>query len=366
MCYLKKRIKNPKYLPNKKNNFQPPVCTDERKRYIEIECGECPECRKKKRREWGIRIIEEIRSSRSAVFFTGTISPERMDHLIRTYNTTDKNEIITKECRLFFERIRKRTKKSVKHWAVTEVGEEKGRIHVHMMCFSQTLSKWNLTNLLWDAWKAGYKYYGKYCNGRTANYITKYMLKENETDKDFRPKILASKGIGAAYCDKESSKQRHAYVKKTVDTRTIETYLTDKWTEIALPRYYRNKIWDDDVKDQLFTEKLDDEIVWIGKESYSIRTREECEQIEKIEKEYKENMIMLWGFSEKNLMEIRKKRSIKRKSKYNYLIQTGKIKEKVEEYEKRNRIHSGRGNMQNEERSREIYQRRTYNGVTHP
>lgn len=340
MCYLKKRIRNPKYLPNKKNNFNPPVCTDERKRYIEIECGECPECRKKKRREWSIRISEELKNNRSAVFFTGTLSPKRMSELERKYDTKEKNEIITKECRLFLERIRKRTKKSIKHWAVTETGEKNGRVHIHMICFSQTLDKWKLTNLLWDAWTAGYKYYGKYCNSKTAYYITKYMLKENKADKDFRPKILTSKGIGAAYCFKESSKQRHAYVKKTPEVRTIETYLTDKWTEIALPKYYKMKLWEEDVRDQLFTEKLDDEITWIGKESYSIRTEEEREQVEKLEKEYKNNMVLLWGFSEKNLNEIKNERAIKRKKKYKYLIRTEKIKEKVEEYEKRNHIRS--------------------------
>lgn len=340
MCYLKKKIRNPKYLPNKKNNFNPPVCTDERKRYIEIECGECPECRKKKRRDWTIRISEEIKDNRSAVFFTGTISPERMDYLQRQYDTTDKNEIIIKECRLFFERIRKKTKKSVRHWAVTEVGEERGRVHVHMICFSETLTRWGLTNLLWDSWTAGYKYYGKYCNSKTANYITKYMLKENGADKNFRSKILTSKGIGKAYCNRISSKQRHAYVKRTPETRTVETYLTEKWTEVALPRYYKQKLWDDDVRDQLFTEKLDDEIVWIGKESYSIRTEEEREQVEKIAKEYKENMVLLWGFSEIKLNEIRKKRKIKRKTKYKYLISTQKIIEKVKEYEKRNGLYN--------------------------
>lgn len=340
MCYLKKRIKNPKYLPNKKNNFNPPICTDERKRYIEIECGECPECRKKRRREWSIRLSEELKNNRSAVFFTGTISPKRMEYLTEHYNTKDKNEIITKETRLFFERIRKRTKKSVRHWAVTEVGEEKGRVHIHMICVSPKLDKWHLTNILWDGWTAGYKYYGKYCNGKTVNYITKYMLKENEADKDFRPRILTSKGIGESYCYKKSSQERHAYVKKTADVRTVETYLTDKWTEIALPRYYKTKLWDDEVRDQLFTEKLDDEIVWIGKECYKAHTEEEREQIEKFEKEYKKNMVLLWGFSEDTLKEIRKKRKIKRKSKYNWLIRTEKIKDKVKKYEKRNGLYS--------------------------
>ena len=48
MCLYAKRILNRRYLPTKKNGYVPPVCTDERLRYIEIECGECFECKKKK------------------------------------------------------------------------------------------------------------------------------------------------------------------------------------------------------------------------------------------------------------------------------------------------------------------------------
>ena len=38
-------IKNPKYLPNKKNNNNPPEITDERVKYVPIGCGNCIECR---------------------------------------------------------------------------------------------------------------------------------------------------------------------------------------------------------------------------------------------------------------------------------------------------------------------------------
>ena len=42
-------IKNPKYLPNKKNNNNPPEITDERVKYVPVGCGNCMECRKQKR-----------------------------------------------------------------------------------------------------------------------------------------------------------------------------------------------------------------------------------------------------------------------------------------------------------------------------
>ena len=52
MCLYPKKIKNPKYLPNKKNNNNPPEITDERVKYVPVGCGNCMECRKQKKREW--------------------------------------------------------------------------------------------------------------------------------------------------------------------------------------------------------------------------------------------------------------------------------------------------------------------------
>ena len=43
-----KKVLNKRFLPNRKNGWNPPVCTDERFRYVEVECGHCFECRKKR------------------------------------------------------------------------------------------------------------------------------------------------------------------------------------------------------------------------------------------------------------------------------------------------------------------------------
>ena len=75
MCYFTKKVLNKRFLPNRKNGWNPPVCTDERFRYVEVECGHCFECRKKKRREWRIRNYEQLKETPHAVFFTGTVSP---------------------------------------------------------------------------------------------------------------------------------------------------------------------------------------------------------------------------------------------------------------------------------------------------
>ena len=57
--------------------------TDERFRYVEVECGHCFECRKKKRREWRIRNYEQLKETPHAVFFTGTVSPQRYEYICK-------------------------------------------------------------------------------------------------------------------------------------------------------------------------------------------------------------------------------------------------------------------------------------------
>ena len=37
MCYFTKKVLNKRFLPNRKNGWNPPVCTDERFRYVEVE-----------------------------------------------------------------------------------------------------------------------------------------------------------------------------------------------------------------------------------------------------------------------------------------------------------------------------------------
>ena len=50
-------------MPSRKNGYRPPVCTDERLRYINVECGECYECKRKRARQWRIRMSEEMREN---------------------------------------------------------------------------------------------------------------------------------------------------------------------------------------------------------------------------------------------------------------------------------------------------------------
>lgn len=277
MCLYKKILLNPKYLPNKKNGYNPPVCKDERLRYIQAECGKCYECRKKRAREWSIRIAENLKYE-FGYFVTLTISPESMEELMNEENIAvlkgNENAIAKLALRRCLERIRKQTGKSVKHWCVSELGEEHDRIHLHGIFFSQKAAE-----LIRGHWKYGIVYVGTYCSSRTANYITKYMLKEDVKHKWFTGRVFTSAGIGRGYV---FDKKRHAHKFRGKETKPY--YVTEQGQQIAMPAYYKRKVYTDEQREVLWLMAQEDEYTYVHGER--VRKNDE-ETIKNLEEYYK-------------------------------------------------------------------------------
>jgi hypothetical protein len=256
MCLYPTFIKNPKYKPNKKNKGKPPVCKDRRLYYIPTKCGCCIECRKEKQREWRVRLDEELRSN-FGYFTTLTIAPESIKELeIDTGLKWEKNpnEIATRALRLFLERARKDTKKSIRHWCVTELGEEGDRIHLHGIFFGQKSAE-----LVRKHWKYGFVFIGHTCNSRSVNYITKYMLKVDVKHKTFKQIVLASKGIGSGYFDRLD----YLWQKQNYKQINVATYTFRNGTKMAMPKYYKNKLFTDKEREKMWINNLNRGILWI-------------------------------------------------------------------------------------------------------
>ena len=103
-----------------------------------VACGKCYECRKKKAREWRIRLSEDIRHFK-AWFITLTIDDTNMNKIMEEMGLEslkhNENSVAGFALRRFLERVRKETKKSLRHWCVTELGEDNDRIHLHGIFF---------------------------------------------------------------------------------------------------------------------------------------------------------------------------------------------------------------------------------------
>ena len=78
MCLYPRLIPNPKYRTSKKRGYYKPSPHDARLNYVPVACGKCYECRKKKAREWRIRLAEEIRHNKS-YFVTLTVDDENLE-----------------------------------------------------------------------------------------------------------------------------------------------------------------------------------------------------------------------------------------------------------------------------------------------
>lgn len=256
MCLYPTFVKNPKYKPNKKNKGKPPVCKDRRLYYIPTKCGCCIECRKEKQREWRVRLEEELRSN-FGYFITLTISPEGIKELEERTGLNWKlnpNEIATKGLRLFLERARKDTGKSIRHWCVTELGEEGDRIHLHGIFFGQKSAE-----LIKKHWKYGFSFIGQYCNSKSVNYMTKYMLKVDIKHPTFKQVVLASAGIGAGYMDRLD----YLWQKQNYKQINVATYTFRNGTKMAMPKYYKNKIFTDKERERMWINNLNRGLLWI-------------------------------------------------------------------------------------------------------
>lgn len=256
MCLYPQYVVNPKYKPNKKNKGKPPVCKDRRLYYIPTKCGCCIECRKEKQREWRVRLEEERRSN-FGYFTTLTIGPEgikEIESITGLKWEENPNEIATKALRLFLERVRKNTKKSIKHWCITELGEKNDRIHLHGIFFGQRAAE-----MIKKHWKYGFVFIGGYCNSRSINYMTKYMLKVDIKHPTFKQIVLASAGIGAGYTDRLD----YLWQKQNYKRIEVATYTFRNGTKMAMPRYYKNKIFTEKERERMWINNLNRGLLWI-------------------------------------------------------------------------------------------------------
>ena len=251
------------------------------------------ECKKQKARQWSIRLQEEIRTPQPKQFVTLTFSNESITELTNQITGLTgyelDNEIATLAVRRFLERWRKKHKTSVKHWLVTELGHQNTEhIHLHGIIFTE--QKEDIKQI----WKYGYVYIGDYVNETTINYCIKYSTKVDHIHKEYNAKILTSPGIGANYTNRLDAKNNQYNNKNT-----NETYTTRTGHKINLPVYYRNKIYTEQQREQLWLQKLDKQERWVNGKKISIATSDET-YFKTLEQARRKNKALGYGNDEIN------------------------------------------------------------------
>lgn len=268
MCLYPRLIPNGKYRKSKKNGGNVPIPHDRRVLSVPVGCGRCMECVKKKAREWQTRLLEDVRKNKNGKFITLTFSNESIKELNEEIGEKDgyerDNAIATIAIRRFLERWRKENKKSLRHWMVTELGH-KGTENIHMHGIVWTDKG---EEEIKEKWKYGYVWVGKFVNEQTVNYITKYVHKVDKDHEEYKSKILTSAGIGGAYTERADAKGN---IYKG-DGQTKETYTSRTGHEMAMPIYWRNKIYSEEERERLWIEKLDNKVRYINGKRIDVST----------------------------------------------------------------------------------------------
>jgi len=316
MCLYPKLIRNRKYCVTEKNNGNVPVVNDPRVLYVPVGCQKCIECRKQKARQWSIRLQEEIRNNKNGKFVTLTYSNESIKELTGAIAKQNEgiipegyeldNAIATIGVRRFLERWRKKNKISVKHWLVTELGQGKHKkyqntenLHLHGIIFGESEE-------IIQHWQYGHVYIGSYVNEASANYMTKYINKVDMMHKEYMPKVLTSAGIGKGYTDRLDAK-----INKYKEEGTKETYTTREGKKIALPIYYRNKIYTEEEREKLWIEKLDKNVRYVEGRKISMEDGGKV-YMKALEEAQKRNKRLGYGDDEVNWSRIKYENEVRK------------------------------------------------------
>lgn len=279
MCLYNEYMINKKYTHTAKNMGNIPEILDSRVKYVPIGCGRCIECKKKKAREWQIRLLEDIKENKNGKFVTLTFSDESIaklsetEKLINIKGYEHDNAIARIAVRRFLERWRKKHKKSVRHWLVTELGHEgTENIHLHGIIFTDMVEE------IERHWKYGFVWKGHEVNGKiinyvgeaTVNYIIKYVNKVDEEHSYYNSVVLTSPGIGKNYLTSWDFVQNQFKGKETKDT-----YRLPNGSRAPLPPYYRNHRYTEEERELLWLMKLDEEKRYVLGEKVDISKSEE-------------------------------------------------------------------------------------------
>lgn len=202
-----------------------------------VPCGKCLPCLQRKQQHWVFRLEQEYKVSSSCYFVTLTYSEDN----VPKHNGT--NVLCKRDFQLYMKRLRTTiSPNKIRFFACGEYGTKTLRPHYHAIIFnidednvSYLDSCWNLGFTVLKRVHTNHFYYvAKYCN-------TTSDLPDLLRNKQFRPFLLCSRNpaIGSSYLT-DSMVRYHRTTLSTV-ARMLNGY------GVSLPRYYRGKIFDDDM-----------------------------------------------------------------------------------------------------------------------
>jgi len=242
---------------------------------VTVPCGRCYECLSAKRNDWSFRLQEELKDARSAYFLTLTYNDENM------YVTTDgEQSLFKRDVQLFLKRLRRFQEKDIakyhsgdkmaeialkakiRYYTIGEYGPLTQRPHYHAIMLNVRA---NVAERFEEIWGLGHVKIGTVTPG-SIHYVTKYMIGTvEEMGNREKPFAMISQKMGSAYLKRAGFWARN---NKSNFVVTAEGF------KQRIPRYYRDKLYSESVKEQM------------REESIKRQTARENAEIEKKGKDY--------------------------------------------------------------------------------
>jgi len=209
-----------------------------KEQWFPFPCGGCVSCRRRRTDGWVFRMLQEEKRSSSAYFITLTYDPDHVPISPNGFMTLDKDEFPR-----FMKRLRKLTANVLKYYACGEYGTDNKRPHYHAILFNVPDE-----NMVFDAWHLDGSPIGAVqvaqVSADSIAYTVAYASKHNWYPDHYRddriPEFsLMSKGLGSNYV----TPAVRAYHKADLSRMQLTK---DGGDIIAMPRYYRDRIFDED------------------------------------------------------------------------------------------------------------------------
>lgn len=210
-----------------------------------VPCGYCGACMHNKRSQWSFRLKQELKYSYNGYFITFTYDGDNIPETINPETGEYLQTLDKKHFQDFMKRLRKAqwelTDIKIRFYCVGEYGTNTKRPHYHAIIFN--LHK-KLAENINEIWQRGHTHVGMVTDA-SIHYVTKYHVnrdpKQAEKLGQEREFSLMSKGIGKKYLE----------VNGAWHLENSYNYVINNGYKQALPRYYRDKLWNDEMKKEL-------------------------------------------------------------------------------------------------------------------
>lgn len=266
--------------------------------HIYVPCGKCEACQVKKRQQWFFRLKNEMEESLSSFFVTLTYSDDNIkyrfagqeDGSMLPVACVEKKDVQKWLKRLRYDLdkiskdypadIRRDQFGQLRYFLVSEYGPTTKRPHYHAILFNfPNVLKDKIGELLEATWGLGFITCSDVTDARI-NYLCSYCLSGNPHPQGTTPNfMLCSRkpGIGYNFLDK-FERVRYLF---DHETDMFPVLVGDKVLKLKLPRYYRDKLFDQPLKDKITLEALnehtkearkreDDQKRWLLKNGYPV------------------------------------------------------------------------------------------------